>query len=286
MRFAVISDIHGNLAATEAVLADIDALETPVDVIVCAGDIVGHSAHPNEVIDLLRERKIDAVRGNYDEVIAGSRRTAGTDYATANDEALDQKAVAWTQQELTNENLQYLRGLAKEARIHVSPSGRTAVTPKKTDEKTSELRKNYLVGALFGGLAVQSRRPRTIHASRVLLVHGSPRDTVEYLYPGAGRSIFEAIARDAEADVIIHGHTHQSSQQVVGGVAFIGVGSVGGSRSTEVAEYAVVEIAGPEIEVEFKPVPYDVAREARDIANSGLPSELADRLQGTASTGA
>lgn len=279
MRFAVISDIHGNLAAANAVFADIDALEHPVDVTVCAGDVVGHAAHPNEVIGLLKQRKVDTVRGNYDEVVSGTRTSTGADYTSEYEQDVDEAAVRWTQGELDPENVEFLRNLPREARIQVSPSGRTAVRARKTDDAVGEYRRGFLLGSFLGGLALGPPKRREIQARRVLVVHGSPRDTVEYLYPTTARSTMETIARNADSNVIIFGHTHRSFQQIVGEVAFIGVGSVGRPRGGPVAEYSVIEILGPEIEVEPRLVEYDVEAEASDIESSGLPSLLADKLR-------
>ena len=279
MRIAVISDLHGNLAATQAVVADIDALEFKVDVTVCAGDVVGHSAHPNEVIELLREKKIETVRGNYDEVVTGLRSASGADYSTERDEAIDLRAIEWTRENLTPESRKYLMELPREARLHVSASGRTAFKGSKGDERITEYRRNFILGALFGGLASSSNRRPRINARRVLLVHASPRDTVEYMYPGTAQSVLRTVAQDAQAEVILFGHTHQGYQQVVDGVAFINVPSVGRPRGGGPAEYAVVEIAGPEIEVEYRTVEYDIETEVRDIGRTDLPRDLSEYLR-------
>jgi predicted phosphodiesterase len=278
MRIAVISDLHGNLAATQAVLADIEALEFKVDVTVCAGDVVGHSAHPNEVIQLLKDNEIETVRGNYDEVVAGMRSSSGADYSTEREEAIDIGAIEWTRENLTAESKKFLTDLPKESRLHVSASGRTAFKGSKGDERISEYRKTFVLSALFGGLASSSGRPR-INARRVLLVHGSPRDTVEYLYPATAQSVLRAVCQDAQAEVILFGHTHQGYQQVVDGVAFINVPSVGRPRAGGPAEYAVVEIAGPEIEVEYRTVEYDIESEVRDIGFTNLPRDLGEYLR-------
>ena len=58
----VISDVHGNLHALEAVLDVLDA-----DLILCAGDLIGYGAFPNEVVDLVRQKGILCVRGNHDD---------------------------------------------------------------------------------------------------------------------------------------------------------------------------------------------------------------------------
>jgi predicted phosphodiesterase len=70
MRFAVISDIHSNLHALEAVLADIRT-ETP-DEIVCLGDIVGYGPHPNECVEAIREHAALSLCGNHDLAVLGT----------------------------------------------------------------------------------------------------------------------------------------------------------------------------------------------------------------------
>jgi diadenosine tetraphosphatase ApaH/serine/threonine PP2A family protein phosphatase len=64
MRVAVISDIHANLPALEAVLAEIDA--EPPDELWCLGDLVGYGPHPNEAVAIARERADVCLSGNHD----------------------------------------------------------------------------------------------------------------------------------------------------------------------------------------------------------------------------
>ncbi|MGE0706473.1 MAG: metallophosphoesterase [Planctomycetota bacterium] len=67
MRYAVISDVHSNLAALEAVLADIDA--EGVSEVLCLGDVVGYGPDPIECVDLVRARASVTVQGNHDEAL-------------------------------------------------------------------------------------------------------------------------------------------------------------------------------------------------------------------------
>ena len=67
MRIAVISDIHSNLAALEAALADIDSRN--VDEIVCLGDVVGYGPSPRECLDLVRQRCSICLCGNHDQAV-------------------------------------------------------------------------------------------------------------------------------------------------------------------------------------------------------------------------
>ena len=65
MRFAIFSDIHSNLEALEAVMAD--ARQRRCTHFVCLGDVVGYNANPSECIQLIRELDCPAVKGNHDE---------------------------------------------------------------------------------------------------------------------------------------------------------------------------------------------------------------------------
>ena len=91
MRVAVISDIHGNLHALEAVLADIDS-QAP-DEIWCLGDVVGYGPRPNECVALARERATVALCGNHDLAVIGT-----LDISDFSGDAA--AAVRWTQEVL------------------------------------------------------------------------------------------------------------------------------------------------------------------------------------------
>src|SRR5512132_234780 len=103
MRTLILSDLHSNLPAVEAVLRD--ARGRGYDRVVCLGDLVGYGAHPNEVIEIVRElRPWAQVRGNHDKAACGI-----TDAETFNDTA--REAIEWTREVLTPESLHYLREL-------------------------------------------------------------------------------------------------------------------------------------------------------------------------------
>lgn len=102
MRYAVIGDIHGNLVALEAVLAAIE--DEGADALLCVGDIVGYAASPVECIELVRERADHVVAGNHDYGTVGKMTL---EYF--NVDARD--AVEWTREQLTEDQMQYLREL-------------------------------------------------------------------------------------------------------------------------------------------------------------------------------
>lgn len=69
MKYALISDVHSNLPALEAVLADVDGREG-VGAVYHLGDLVGYAPWPDETVALLRDRRITAIAGNYDSTVA------------------------------------------------------------------------------------------------------------------------------------------------------------------------------------------------------------------------
>ncbi len=102
MRTAILTDIHANLEALTACIADAEGQK--VDRFVCLGDTVGYGADPNAACDLVRARCQFTVLGNHDAAVAG--RMDYSYYYAAAREVLD-----WTALHLTAENMQWLRGL-------------------------------------------------------------------------------------------------------------------------------------------------------------------------------
>lgn len=102
MRFAVLSDIHGNLAALTAVLADIDAKK--IRNIFFSGDIVGYGPDPNACVSMVRERCKLAVTGNHDQALTGQ-----TPFDTFND--LARTAIIWSRGMVSEEHIRYLESL-------------------------------------------------------------------------------------------------------------------------------------------------------------------------------
>lgn len=97
MRFLLISDIHANLAAFEAVLAD---AKGEWDKIWCLGDVIGYGPDPNECVALLREQEHLSLSGNHDWAVLGR-----LDRDSFNEDA--QVAIKWTQRVLTEESQRF-----------------------------------------------------------------------------------------------------------------------------------------------------------------------------------
>jgi diadenosine tetraphosphatase ApaH/serine/threonine PP2A family protein phosphatase len=103
MRVAVVSDIHGNLHALEAVLADI--VREEADEVWCLGDVVGYGPHPNECCALVRERAAFALCGNHDLAVTG-----GLDLSDFSGDAA--VAARWTRDLIAPEHVEWLQSLA------------------------------------------------------------------------------------------------------------------------------------------------------------------------------
>jgi putative phosphoesterase len=107
--FAVFSDVHGNLPALEAILADIE--RRGIVRTLCLGDLVGYGPSPNEVAALVRDAGIPALMGNYDQGIGFETGDCGCVYKTDEQRAEGAASLAWTQEAVSDEVKAYLRTL-------------------------------------------------------------------------------------------------------------------------------------------------------------------------------
>lgn len=105
MKIGLMADPHSNLAALKAVLSDMPH----VDQIICIGDLVGYAAEPNEVVNLARSKRIQAVMGNHDYA-AVTRDVRGFNPLAA-------QAALWTAEKLSGENLKFLSNLPTQLKI-------------------------------------------------------------------------------------------------------------------------------------------------------------------------
>jgi len=235
MRLAVFSDVHSNLPALKATLADIET--AAVDGRYCLGDLVGYAPWPNEVLELLAEQGFPIVMGNYDDGTAFNRDECGCAYTDPSEKELGNRSFAWTKEHVTASNRSWLGTLEPAIRFE-------------------------------------------IYGTRFLLVHGSPRRINEYLYEDRPDSSFERIARMADADLIICGHTHRPYDEAVAGVRFVNVGSAGKPKDGDPrACWALIDVEPHQVTVEFRRVTYDVEAAAAAILASDLPHEFADQLR-------
>jgi predicted phosphodiesterase len=120
MKFALIADIHSNLEALEAVLADCKA--QGVTNYACLGDVVGYCANPKECLDIVRKLGMPCVKGNHDEYCSMDEGLEGFNPHAA-------EAVEWTRNHLTSEDrkwlkdLKYMRLVASFSIVHATLDG-------------------------------------------------------------------------------------------------------------------------------------------------------------------
>ena len=113
----------------------------------------------------------------------------------------------------------------------------------------------------------------------VRLVHGSPRRVNEYLLEDRAASTFERIARLADCDILLFGHTHEPWVREHGGVVFVNCGSVGKPKDEDSrGSFALLEEQGRDVKLSIERVAYDAEAVAREIRQVGLPNELAGQL--------
>jgi len=137
-----------------------------------------------------------------------------------------------------------------------------------TMENTGKANKEFL-------LSLPDKIVKEIDGRKVLFVHGSPRKLNEYLYEDLPATDLIPMLREADADVLVCGHTHLPYHRVVEGRHIINAGSVGKPKHGDPrAVYALIEM-GNDIQVDFIKVPYDHESAARAVEKAGLPAEFA-----------
>ena len=102
MRFAILSDIHANLEALEAVLADAKAQSCTH--FICLGDVVGYNANPSECVKIIQDLECPVVKGNHDEQASIAASTEGFN-------ELAEEAIGWTRDHLSAEDKVWLADL-------------------------------------------------------------------------------------------------------------------------------------------------------------------------------
>ena len=107
MKMVLLADVHSNLHALEAVLKEIDAI-TP-EMVVCAGDIVGYGAFPNECCSLVNERISKIVKGNHDCAVVERDPSGANPFAA--------RAILWTADMISGISRKFIEGLPLESRF-------------------------------------------------------------------------------------------------------------------------------------------------------------------------
>ena len=239
----LLSDVHGNLPALDAVLQDMK--KGNPSAIYHLGDLVGYGPWPNEVVERLSAEGIPGVAGNYDSTVAYDYKHCGCRADTPRDEELAHVSFEWT------------RGA-----VSATTKNRLGALPFRIDIRPA------------GG---------HVSGRRLTLFHAAPTNNLIYVTEDRSDAFLSRMAEQAGAgpgDLIAFGHTHKPWHRVVGGVHFINTGSVGRPKDGDPrACYVAIDFSGPEPVVAFVRVAYDIEAAAAGIAAEGLPVEFAEHLR-------
>lgn len=245
MKIALFSDIHANLPALEAVLADMDAQKP--DAVYCLGDLVGYNIWPNEVADIIRKRGIPTIAGNYDEGIGKRSDDCGCAYKTDDEKANGAVSIAFTNEIVNDITREYLFHLPRHIRVSYSGENGTFDlllvhgSPRKINEYLFEDRE----------ASSMIRIMRDAHAS--IMCFGHTHKPYHRVLTDEDGSVYHAI----------------------------NIGSVGKPKDGDPrACYVIIDLdekARPV--VEFRRVVYDVEKAARAVEESPLPNAYADALR-------
>ena len=211
------------------------------DGVYCLGDLGGYASQPNEVQDLIESLGCPTILGNYDEGVGFEKESCGCNYVKPFDIQMSDVSFFWTREHTSDAHKSWLRELPRQLRL-------------KVDDLD------------------------------VLLCHGSPSSNTEYLFEtrsDAYLTKFTVGGRDdAQADVIVFGHTHVPFHRELDGVHFVNTGSVGRPKDGDPrAGYCVLTIDGDRVSVEQIRLDYDVELACARLVAAGLPEYFAEYLR-------
>jgi predicted phosphodiesterase len=243
MRYLIISDIHANLTAFEAVLKDAGKLGTDYDFVWCLGDVVGYGPDPNECVELLRTMPHLCLAGNHDWAALGR-----LDIRTFNTDA--RKSVTFTRDSLSDENLAYLEALPTTFVL-----GDFTLAHGSPREPVWE----YILDPLIAAL-------------------NFPAFQTSYCLVGHTHTpvIFKQTNEKGESEAYAPDYEHQTPLNNTRQI--INPGSVGQPRDSDPrAAYAVLDVERKSWE--FRRIPYDIASVQQRMKKAEMPERLIMRLE-------
>ena len=248
LRYLILSDIHANSDALEAVLAAAPAATW--DRLVVLGDLVGYGAQPNAVVDQVRALDpIAVIRGNHDKAACGIEDGSNFNYVA-------RLAAEWTTAALTADNLAYLRAL---------PAGPLAIDDRVEICHGAPFDEDHYI------FDTEDARCALDAASRPLCLFGHTHLPVVF---NRHASTLEGFVPDGRNDMPVSDIPVSMGE----GIAYlVNPGSVGQPRDGDPrAAFAIYD--SERSTLTLRRVPYAVDAAQRRIMSAGLPASLANRL--------
>jgi len=243
MRVLVLSDLHSNGTALDAVL---DAAKQRWDLSVCLGDVVGYGPDPNEVTARLRELGTKTIRGNHDKAVSGLM-------ATEDFNPVAKVAVDWTRAQLKPEHMAWLSALPKGP---LETDGIVLVHGALQDEDEYVFTPEQALDGLLDSNAIVTFFGHTHHQGG-------------FSYRDSHLEVLQIRPRAAESFAALL--VEQAQRYLLNPVS-IGQPRDGDSR----AAFAIADL--DHNVVEFWRVPYDIAAVQERMRAAHLPEPLVQRL--------
>jgi predicted phosphodiesterase len=250
MRLAILSDIHANLPALEAVLADVEGSEA--EELWCLGDVVGYGAQPDECTALVAERCAVCLVGNHDLAVLGELDVSSFSPAAA-------AAVRWTTQTAAESTMKFLRGLEPEDTSH-----EVALYHASPRDPVWE----YVLWPDQAAECIE------VQAARVSLI-GHSHVALHFALPDDGSSPTPGLTGETEARGAQAGAGTQLD--LAEDRWLVNPGSVGQPRDGD-PRAAWLELDTGDWNATYHRVEYDIDRAAEAITATDLPEHLARRL--------
>lgn len=259
-RVALFSDVHGNLPALDAVLADIKA--AGVAETYCLGDLVGYGPDPAGVVQRMRASGTPTIAGNYDLGVGNRRGDCGCYYATEQARVDGEASYAFTDEALSDADHEWLAALPERIRlehdgarvllVHGSPRKvNEYLLPDRSDEQLARLADEARADVVCVGHV-------HIPYHRVLAAPGGR--TVHYVSSGSVGKPKDADPRACWVELLLG--NREDVEAATDDVSSAPAGT------SEVWVGVIVHRAA-----------YDVEKVAADMLRAGLPATLADALR-------
>ena len=248
--YALIADIHGNIDAFEAVLAD--AKNQNIDKYIFLGDYYGEDSHTNDVIDKIKSiHDTYIVKGNREETLATITNDTLKKWSI-----LDQMATfVWCYNDFTDENRQYIKAMPSTLKI----SGNIDIYLAHSPTKYCGEELTWITGSRF--------------CTEVMSRENAIRETYDKYINDNFKKNNEITRRisNLPKGIYIFGHTHTQWHKWAGGNLLINPGAVGNNKDlVHGAHYSILSINGDNVDVQDRIIPYNVENTVEKLRKSDM----------------